>query len=97
MIGTSFGTQVLQVSGFQCPCSTGDEDLPMREPLHERRAKYDSMRARQAVAAGRSADEDGGGGKRQREQDAVYEVSEDTGVCLDGPREAAGALGVSHE
>lgn len=30
---------------------SGDADLPAREPLHERRAKFDSVRARQQVRA----------------------------------------------
>ena len=29
---------------------TGDDDLPLREPLGERRAKYDAVRARQTAA-----------------------------------------------
>ena len=29
---------------------SGDDDLPLREPLHERRAKYDAVRARQSAA-----------------------------------------------
>ena len=29
---------------------SGDDDLPLREPLHERRAKYDAVRARQTAA-----------------------------------------------
>lgn len=31
---------------------SGDADLPSREPLHERRAKFDSVRARQQVGWG---------------------------------------------
>jgi len=30
--------------------ATGDDDLPLREPLHERRAKYDAVRAKQTAA-----------------------------------------------
>lgn len=63
----------------------GDEDLPAREPLFERRAKFDSAAARRGAAKRGSDDDDGGpdeydagngggGGKRQRrgEEDAVY-------------------------
>ena len=31
---------------------SGDDDLPLREPLHERRAKYDAVRARQTAGDG---------------------------------------------
>lgn len=37
----------------------------MREPLHERRAKYDTVKARHAAAA----DAGGDGGKRKRNTD----------------------------
>lgn len=37
----------------------------MLEPLHERRAKYDTVKARHAAAA----DADAGGGKRKRNAD----------------------------
>lgn len=36
----------------------GDDDLPAREPLYERRAKYDAVAARKAAAAGGGDDED---------------------------------------
>ena len=35
---------------------SGDDDLPLREPLHERRAKYDAVRARQTAADDDDAD-----------------------------------------
>ncbi|KXZ45808.1 hypothetical protein GPECTOR_50g602 [Gonium pectorale] len=63
----------------------GDEDLPLREPLHERRAKFDAAVARRGARAGGS-DDDGGdaeydlgggakGGKKRRvagEEDDFY-------------------------
>lgn len=66
----------------------GDEDLPLREPLHERRAKFDAAAARRAArdgAGGFGGDEDDGaeeydlsggakGGKRRAggEEDDFY-------------------------
>lgn len=46
--------------------SPGDDDLPAREALHERRAKYDSVRARQSARGGSDDDVQPGGGKRAR-------------------------------
>ncbi|GIL48552.1 hypothetical protein Vafri_5040 [Volvox africanus] len=37
----------------------GDEDLPLREPLHERRAKFDASAARRAVKANNDDGSDG--------------------------------------
>lgn len=62
---------------------SGDEDLPMRKPLHERRAAFDAVAARRAAAAGLSdEDEDGGRGAGQKrrgepagEEDEFYAAS----------------------
>ncbi|GAB4821287.1 hypothetical protein N2152v2_008333 [Parachlorella kessleri] len=57
---------------------SGDADLPQREALHERRAKFDSVRAKHGLQAGPFSDDlddgnddlalGGGGGKRRRQQ-----------------------------
>lgn len=53
--------------------TAGDADLPGREPLHERRAKFDSARARQAARA--EAEAEGAPRKRPAgEVDPTYQV-----------------------
>lgn len=54
---------------------SGDADLPTKEPLHERRAKYDSVRARQQMALEEDEGPEEFGGKRRRggEEDEFYQ------------------------
>lgn len=47
---------------------TGDDDLPQREALHERRAKYDSVKARQSALDDSDGEVQPGGSKRPRAQ-----------------------------
>ncbi|MEW5298021.1 MAG: hypothetical protein WDW36_001185 [Sanguina aurantia] len=65
--------------------ASGDEDLPKREALGDRRAKFDQTAARRSVAAqqareedgGEEYDADGGAGRKRRapagEEDAYYQ------------------------
>ena len=69
---------------YSCCVSTGDEDLPVRDPLHERRARYDSVKARHAAADG-----DGGGKRARNAEDADYlvgtlrsMVAQHTGIAI---------------
>ena len=49
---------------------TGDDDLPRREPLHERRARFDAVAARKGAKASREGeDADGDGGMDGFEDD----------------------------
>ncbi|KAL4853965.1 Neuroguidin [Chlorella vulgaris] len=76
---------------------SGDADLPTREPLYERRARMDSVRARQQIAMEEEAaafQELGGGGKgggkrRQREEDAVYEQAKEAAASKKAKRKEA--------
>ncbi|PRW45524.1 Something about silencing 10 [Chlorella sorokiniana] len=74
---------------------SGDADLPSREPLYERRAKFDSVRARQQAAL----DEDegpeelggrGGGSKRrEREEDDFYQEAKAAAAAKKSKRKEA--------
>jgi hypothetical protein len=57
------------LDAHSCCVFTGDEDLPVRDPLHERRARYDSVKARHAAADG-----DAGGKRARNADDADYQV-----------------------
>lgn len=89
-----------QKFGAEAPKRTlhgGDEDLPRREPLHERRLKYDSVAAkRSAKAAELYGDDDdgapdseffGGGAKRRGaragEEDDFYQETK-VGAAVGG-------------
>lgn len=72
----------------------GDDDVPTKAPLHERRAKYDSVAARRAAAAaaGGSSDDDGPpGGKRDREEDEFYVAARETATAKKRARQEAHA------
>ena len=47
-ISQRFGGALASAAGLKSR-ATGDDDLPLREPLHERRAKYDAVRAKQTA------------------------------------------------
>lgn len=52
--------------GADLRVATGDDDLPQREALHERRAKYDSVKARQSALDDSDGEVQPGGSKRPR-------------------------------
>lgn len=73
----------------------GDEDLPRRMPLHERRAKYDSVAARRAARQeedDEDLDEDEGPGprgKRDREEDDFYRAAKEASMNKKKARKGA--------
>jgi hypothetical protein len=72
---------------YSCCVSTGDEDLPVRDPLHERRAKYDSVKARHAAADG-----DAGSKRARNADDADYLVGTLRSLCLLAQHEGSAAV-----
>eukprot|EP00887_Chlorella_sp_A99_P005929 scaffold29.g5929.t1 len=78
---------------------SGDADLPSREPLHERRAKYDAVRARQAAGGSddKAPDELGGGGGRQRGGKRQREPGEEDEFYREAKAAAAGRKAARRE
>ncbi|KAI8469299.1 MAG: Sas10 C-terminal domain-containing protein [Monoraphidium minutum] len=81
----------------------GDDDLPARDPLHERRARYDAVAARRAAAEGGGDDDDGydyeaGPRKRRAEGagggDDFYAASAAARAVAKADRRARGAAPV---
>lgn len=50
---------------------SGDDDVPERAPLHERRAMVDDIRARRGAAAAEADEDDGGAGRWKRPLEAA--------------------------
>lgn len=59
---------------------SGDADIPLRQPLHQRRAVFDAVAARRSAAAGSDEDDEGLHTKKRRsepagEEDEFYAAS----------------------
>jgi U3 small nucleolar RNA-associated protein 3 len=84
----TFGADLYAQAAAKKSVRSGDDDLPMKEPLHERRAKMDGVRAKKTTLLHNNADGDddgvpmgtdfgggGGGGRKRRgggEEDDFY-------------------------
>ncbi|PSC73947.1 Something about silencing 10 [Micractinium conductrix] len=70
---------------------SGDADLPQKEPLYERRAKFDSVRARQQMALDEDEAPEQLGGKRRRggEEDEFYAAAKEAAVAKKSKRREA--------
>lgn len=77
---------------------SGDEDIPLRKPLHERRAAFDAVAARRAAAAGLSdEDEDGARGSKKRRGEPAGEEDEFYAASKAARAEAKAAKRSKHE
>ncbi|KAK9829724.1 hypothetical protein WJX72_007528 [[Myrmecia] bisecta] len=55
---------------------SGDDDLPLKQPLHERRAKFDSVKAKRSMQDSAGLPQK----RREREEDEVYKAAKTAAV-----------------
>ncbi|KAK9904141.1 hypothetical protein WJX75_005357 [Coccomyxa subellipsoidea] len=84
-VSQKFGADLSAAAGRNV--RSGDADLPVKAPLHERRARLDTVRAKQAAARDMDIDEEdvpaelasGGAAKKRRRADEDADEDEDDG------------------